>query len=229
MIRNLVLIILSNFFILFISTQEANANALSSLFSVVPSNKNNKNSKNNNNHHHQLTRNLASATGTSTDSKWIALEKLKEDFDDDPVTGFGFSIATSKDGKIVIIGSPFHHSNRGKVVIHRYDSNSRKWIPMGRGISGIKPSDTFGKTVAVAHSGLVIAVGSPGAAEETGSVSIFRYDSTTDEWEQIGEDIEGQVQGEGFGSSLAMSDTGDVIAVGAPHAQYTPGKVRVYR
>ena len=51
-------------------------------------------------------------------------------------------------------------------------------------------------------------------------------------WSQVGSDIDGQTAGDNFGSAVALSATGDIVAIGAPYSDSNgadSGEVRIYR
>ena len=51
-------------------------------------------------------------------------------------------------------------------------------------------------------------------------------------WSQVGSDIDGQTAGDNFGSAVALSATGDIVAIGGPYSDSNgadSGEVRIYR
>ena len=96
--------------------------------------------------------------------------------------------------------------------------------------------DNYGYSVALSMDGLILAVGAnkhSSAAPEAGQVQTYKYNSVAKLWEQIGQDLIGEKEGDEFGVSVALSAIGHVLAVGAywhnlrkdePNA----GQVRVY-
>jgi len=69
-------------------------------------------------------------------------------------------------------------------------------------------------------------VGSKGTANPTGSVRI--YSLTNQIWSQLGTEIYGPEANSGFGSSVAINDAGNIIAVGASGSNSGAGKVYIY-
>eukprot|EP01083_Nonionella_stella_P303214 1048701_1 len=63
-------------------------------------------------------------------------------------------------------------------------------------------------------------------ASDAGQTRIFEY--KTEEWTQRGRDINGEFEGDASGFSVALSDNGDVIAIGSPHNAEGAGHVRIY-
>jgi hypothetical protein len=116
------------------------------------------------------------------------------------------------------------------------------WHTMGFGIGEENNRDKEGYAVATSALGDIVAVGAPlytapGGKELAGRVRVFRFSEDEEEWVQIGGDIIGHA-GDHAGSSVALSVSGDFLAVGAPKATETiedsnvikreTGCVRVY-
>lgn len=109
------------------------------------------------------------------------------------------------------------------------------WALVGSGLSGGGPWDSNGG-VALSADGNVVAVGSPAddtAATDAGIVRVFAQLSGG--WSQLGAALPGIATSDFAGSSVALSDNGLVLAVGAPgySSEMVPGPgptgwVRVY-
>ena len=54
-------------------------------------------------------------------------------------------------------------------------------------------------------------------ANTAGHVNIFKLDDTTKMWSQLGADIDGEAAFDWSGYSVALSDDGITLAVGAPY------------
>jgi len=100
---------------------------------------------------------------------------------------------------------------------------------VGDDLEGDDESKFFGSAVAVSGDGTRVAVGSQGDYGYTGSVIVFEYNPSTLQWAPFGTKIRGQSGGDYFGSSLAMSNDGSRLAVGAPNNYAYTGHVRVYQ
>lgn len=85
----------------------------------------------------------------------------------------------------------------------------------------------FGTSVAVSKDGTIVAVGAPG----TGNDSYVRvYKNENGAWTQIGNEIKNIDILERVGSSVAISDDGTIVAIGARQAgNLDNGHVRVYK
>ncbi|MCH2180256.1 MAG: FG-GAP repeat protein [Mariniblastus sp.] len=87
------------------------------------------------------------------------------------------------------------------------------WERTGDDLEGFNAEDHFGGSVAVSGDGHTVAVGAAAVGE--GYVKIYRLDPLGTTWNQIGS-LTGDFGGARFGSSLAVSQDGNVVAVGAP-------------
>jgi hypothetical protein len=158
--------------------------------------------------------------------EWVPLGNI---LSEDQSGGAGYSTASSSDGDIIAFGSPFKKNNVGSVQVHKYVDEETGWARMGKEIFGIEHGVLFGRAIALSYDGGILVVASPRWSGGRGAVSVYRFDSLVNDWEKIGADIIGEVELEEFGYSIAVSKRGDYIAIGAPMASRTPGKVRVYR
>lgn len=86
---------------------------------------------------------------------------------------------------------------------------------------------SFGASVAISSDGTFIAVGAPG----TGNDSYVRvYKNENNSWTQVGTDILNVEILERVGSSIAISDDGSIVAIGARQAgNLDNGHVRIYK
>ena len=150
-----------------------------------------------------------------------------------PITGStgtesGTSVATSSDGSIVAIGSPeIQLVGPGRVKI--YQLAAGVWTQLGADILGATNGDHTGFSVALSSDGLTVAVGSPradpGALSNSGVVRVYRLQSGT--WTPLGADIAGTSLSGQLGYAVAVSSTGNRVAIGAPGAS-TKGAVSVF-
>jgi hypothetical protein len=172
-------------------------------------------------------------------------EQIGQDIDGEAASdGLGWSVSLSADGLTIAIGAPFNNNNglnSGQVTVRRFNGEKSNWELLGQSIYGDNADDISGWSVALSPDGNTLAIGSPGYDEEEtdrpGYVRVFSLakedDIDTDTWNQIGQDIVGDANGDEFGSSVALSYDGKTLAVGAPNADgkngVDSGHVRVYR
>eukprot|EP00980_Cylindrotheca_fusiformis_P012492 scaffold3073_cov66-Cylindrotheca_fusiformis.AAC.7 len=154
----------------------------------------------------------------------------------------GFSVALSKDGLTLAIGSNLNNS--GHVRVYRWDAGTSSFVEMGDGIRGEAKNEQCGFSVDLSEDGSVLAIGAPYAKTSTGDSNVGKvrvFDWDLDEnidkvprslgrweisrgreqaWEQIGQALTG---GTRFGTSVSLStppsSDSTILAVGS----YTTG------
>ena len=102
-----------------------------------------------------------------------------------------------------------------------------KYKKLGNDLAGAS-SKYFGSAVAISGDGTLVAVGSEGDYGYAGSVFVFQYNASTLQWIPFGQRIRGESGGDNSGASLAMSNDGTRLAVGAPNNYNYRGHMRVY-
>jgi hypothetical protein len=144
---------------------------------------------------------------------------------------FGTSIDFNSDGTIMAVGAIYQNST-GAVFVYQYSNET--WSQLGSTIYGEASIDWFGASVALSSDGTILAVGAPkndGTANNAGSVRVFQYSNSS--WTQIGSDIDAEAQDDLFGTSVALSSDGTILAVGAPNntnnSRTKAGSVRVFQ
>ena len=144
------------------------------------------------------------------------------------------SISLSSNGNIIAIGAPYNDgngTNSGQVRI--YKNNNNVWEQVGNDIDGKASGDFLGFSVSLNSDGNIVAIGSPysnGNGTTSGQVRIYRNNNNI--WEQIGNDINGEISADRLGESVSLSSDGNVVAIGAPGNDengISSGQVRIYR
>ncbi len=154
----------------------------------------------------------------------------------------GHSVDLSGDGNILAVGAP--DTNNGSVPevghVRVYVWNGSTWIQRGSDIDGEAAWSRNGYSVSISDDGAVLAVGAPAIPSSRdigfgtgttgdGTVSIYFWNGSL--WAQRGNRIDYKVAGEEFGTSVSLSDNGNILAVGAPYNDANgtnSGAVRVY-
>ncbi|MEM6398484.1 MAG: HYR domain-containing protein, partial [Bacteroidota bacterium] len=142
----------------------------------------------------------------------------------------GDQVAISANGDRVVISATRNTdngNNSGQVRV--FDWNGTAWVQAGQDIDGDGTNSQAGSDVAISATGNRIAVGSlddNGGLSGAGKVRIYDWDGT--DWIPLADDIDGQTSAENFGSALALSNSGERLAVGAPLFNVTDGVGRVY-
>jgi hypothetical protein len=155
----------------------------------------------------------------TTSSSW---NQLGSDIDGETSNdNSGYSVSLSSDGTIVAIGARYNSGNgsdSGHVRVYSYDTTSSSWNQLGQDIDGDAVNDIFGFSLSLTGAGGTVAIGAKnnsGNGSESGHVRVFRYDDNSALWSQLGEDIVGETAGDSSGYSVAISDSGIRIVVGA--------------
>ena len=76
-------------------------------------------------------------------------------------------------------------------------------------------------SVAISGDGSVVAVGASGYVRDgqeanVGVVRFYQYDTEKEDWLVYGQPLEGENEFENFGSSVALSHSGNTVAIGGP-------------
>ena len=145
-------------------------------------------------------------------------------------TNLGTAVAMSGDGSYIAVGAPLFDfpnakgktkpgNNSGMVKVLKYTGT--EWVQVGPDLSRFPDNvaaDKFGQSVAISADGVSVAIGIPFAAGGNGCVDVYKYNGT--DWNQLGTAIlgSGNVTNAEFGTSVALSDDGDKIVIGAPKA-----------
>jgi hypothetical protein len=152
----------------------------------------------------------------------------------------GRSVALSANARTLVVGAPGDYDitdRKGYVKVYRADDYDWKRTQLGQTIYGNATGDLFGWSIDITAEGNNIVLGSPGYYNNTdrpGYVRVYSLDNNDeagdDNWNQIGQDIIGEANGNEFGYSVSISEDGETIAVGTEYgAEYDLGYVRIYR
>jgi len=109
------------------------------------------------------------------------------------------------------------------------------WKQQGQEING-EDDDEKDSPAILSSTGMIMAIGSPGPfgnKVRPGYVQIYYRESTGSEWQRRSSNIDGgeySTIGDEFGASLALSEDGTKLVVGAPDVEHvdSPGYVQVY-
>ncbi|MEM6483985.1 MAG: Ig-like domain-containing protein [Pseudomonadota bacterium] len=162
--------------------------------------------------------------------------QLGDDIDGANAGDTAATVSLSGDGRKLAVGARFHDGVGGPDSGHIrvYIWSGTNWQQLGSVIEGDNQGDNFGEAVAISGDGRTIVVGSSrsdAGGSNAGMVSVWRISDS--DWTQVNVfDLEGEAAGDFFGRSVAISDDGQAIAVGAPNnsdSQAFSGHVRVFR
>jgi hypothetical protein len=101
-------------------------------------------------------------------------------------------------------------------------------IQLGSGLFGSNVLDFFGTSIAINSDGSRMAANADNG-EDSGHVRVFEWTET--EWEQMGPALVGEAAGDSFGISIALSSSGNRVAIGGywnDGGGLDAGHVRIY-
>lgn len=133
------------------------------------------------------------------------------------------AVGLSGNGEILVVGGRNDSTlanQAGSVTVYEWDGTT--WVMNHTPLRGGGPGDRFGARVAITPDGFTLAVSATGAttsAVNAGAVQV--YDDVNGVWQARGAPLEGVGRDEWFGSSLAISDDGMVVAAGSRFADRT--------
>lgn len=150
-----------------------------------------------------------------TEGNWVQLgSDIEGEAADDY---FGYAVQLNSDGTILATSAPNNDqagAEAGNVRVFAYSVGN--WVQVGDAILGEAAGDKFGTSLDISDDGSIVAVGAPynaGNGTWAGHARVFHNNSGT--WEQIGSDIDGEFADDISGCSVALSASGDILAVGA--------------
>ena len=141
---------------------------------------------------------------------------------------FGSTVDISEDGTIVAVGSVgfdptingVKRPGRGRVRVYELIGN--QWRLKGKSILGEGNNDNSGRSISLSADGNTIAIGANGndgiKNKNGGHVRVYTFSNS--QWTQVGQDIDGQKQGDNSGWSVELSSNGTRLAVASP--RYEP-------
>jgi WD40 repeat protein len=150
----------------------------------------------------------------------VGWNRLGQDIDGNLLNGRVLSV--SSDGTTYAVGDDIIYT--GNVRVFRYNANSNSLYQYGNTISSIQHNSGTGSGISLSADGNIIAI----AAENAGIFTIYSYNSSTNYWDQIGNNIYYGVSTSQI--SLSISADGTTLAIGSGVYNNTySGQVRVYK
>eukprot|EP00581_Thalassiosira_minuscula_P018933 CAMPEP_0183721078 /NCGR_PEP_ID=MMETSP0737-20130205/13492_1 /TAXON_ID=385413 /ORGANISM="Thalassiosira miniscula, Strain CCMP1093" /LENGTH=828 /DNA_ID=CAMNT_0025951047 /DNA_START=265 /DNA_END=2751 /DNA_ORIENTATION=- len=155
----------------------------------------------------------------------------------------GKSVKLSADGMVLAIGSLYNDANglnsgHARVYTMEEEESGQGWKQVGQDIDGMAASNWSGVSVSLSSEGRTLAIGVNGSdrnGENLGEVKVYRLEAVYGNgprWEQLGQDIDGEVADDRSGIDVALSSDGTTLAVGANGISsngVSSGHVKVYR
>ena len=169
----------------------------------------------------------------NTNGTWT---QIGQDIDgEDAGDQSGLAISLSGNGEIIAIGAHLNDGNgsaSGHVRV--FQNVNGNWVQIGQDIDGEAAGDFSGGAVSLSDNGAVLAIGAMNNSGANGVVSghvrVYNFDGTV--WNQIGDDIDGEDEGDRSGTAVSLSSDGNIVAIGSPNSDGISGAisglVRVY-
>ena len=136
---------------------------------------------------------------------------------------FGASASMSDDGHRVAVAAVYRNSKTGRVQVYEYNKRTDVWSQLGPSIDGKQKGDQFGYDLSMSGDGSMVAVGSMYQDNENGksagSVIVLKWKDNNSTWMPMGQELRGDQELDGYGSSVSLSKDGSRLAVGAKGAQ----------
>jgi len=160
--------------------------------------------------------------------------QIGQDIDGETARDYvGYSVSLSDDGNIIAVGYPGSYSNNS-CYVRIFENSGGSWVQLGQDISGEVIDDEFGHSVSLSSDGYTVAIGAPENGPSRGHVRIYNFNGSS--WNQLGQDIDGEENGDESGNSVSISDDGNTVAIGARYSDgdcnncngYDYGHVRIY-
>jgi hypothetical protein len=137
----------------------------------------------------------------------------------------GFKVSLSSNGQILAISAINNDEATGHVRI--FQNKNGIWEQKGENINGENHSNRFGWSISLSSDGETIAISAEdgiGIGSHTGHVKIYNFNNGT--WNQIGENIIGDIARYTFGHAVSLSSDGTIVAITNYDSQ--TGNVNVY-
>ena len=114
----------------------------------------------------------------------------------DPLGWTGTTFSLSSDGSMIAVASPLASNFRGNVIVYKFASNTTvanggEWTQIGQTIVGDETEDAVG-FVKLSEDGSMLTVCSFMHDGQSGQVKMYRWDTSTNLWAQMGSAIEGK-------------------------------------
>jgi FG-GAP repeat len=176
---------------------------------------------------------LVAATGIETvyvfrlrGGTWSQTARLTTSHDGGFDDAFGTSVALSAPGTTALVGNLGHNSDTGAAYV--FTLRGGTWSQTAELTAARRAlNDAFGASVALSAPGSTALVGADGRNSSTGAAYVFRLRGGT--WSQTAELTASRgVRGDGFGASVALSESGATALVAATGRDSFTGAAYVF-
>jgi len=109
---------------------------------------------------------------------------------------------------------------------------SQDWLQIGSDVDGMQSYESFGNYVAMSSDGYTVAAGATyhdSEFEDAGAARVYSWNGSA--WIQKGNDFTGSAEDDELGYSIALSDDGNIVAIGAKEDtddQSKPGYAQIF-
>ena len=144
---------------------------------------------------------------------------------------YGHAVACSSDGDTIIVGAyggnygGFNQSE-GAAYVYVWNTGTNSWDSKGSRIDGTTNYEFLGYSVSMSSDGNLIAIGGYEHGDAVGRVQVFEWIDASGEWYQKGSDMSGSFPQNRMGKTVALSGSGNVVAMGTSDGKNDNG-VRV--
>jgi hypothetical protein len=138
----------------------------------------------------------------------------------------GRGVSLSADGTRVAIGATQNDSSKGHTRVYEWSGGA--WTQLGGDIDGEAAFDNSGYSVFLSADGTRVAIGAyanDGNGGNSGHTRVYAWSGGA--WTQLGDDIDGEAEGDHSGYSVSLSADGTCVAIGAVYNN-GKGHTRVY-
>ena len=140
----------------------------------------------------------------------------------------GISVAIDSTGSRVAVGATGNDgdgTDTGHVRVYKQTASG--WSQLGADINGPEDYAWSGTSVSLNDAGDIVAIGCVGSDSSRGSVAVYTYNQPLDAWQQLGEYLTGEFEGDYFGTSVSLNSAGDTLVIGSDMTNQS-GSVVVY-
>ncbi len=167
-------------------------------------------------------------TDTTTAADTTSINQVGNDVGGAYYSNSGTSVALSSDGAFLAVGATGSYGYSGHVEIHRFDKDTQSWVQQGQNIKGETGLDESGSSISFSNDGNRIAIGAPNNRGYYGHTRVYEFNSDSDAWVQLGDDLDGDRRDGHSGSSVALSGDGKRLIIGAPRDDTYSGHAKIY-
>jgi WD40 repeat protein len=142
-------------------------------------------------------------------SHWGEVDAIKGE---NPNENWGYAIALSADGSLLVVSTPFAHGDvRGQVRV--FKQIDEEWQQLGTTLNGIMEQDKFGWSVSIGGETDTTLVASAYQDERSGisNGAIRTFQWRNGDWRMMEEEVIGE-SGEHLGTTVALSADGKTLA-----------------